>query len=65
MAILDHTGHNKPLSTRIKDERLEKLEKIGTEDTEVKNTDANVGNGQMSFMSETKDHSRTQRPLTV
>ena len=30
-------------STRIKVERLEKLEKIGTEDTEAKNTDVNVG----------------------
>ena len=63
-----HTGHNKPLNARKTEvETLEKLDKIQTEDTEVKNTDANVGNGQMSFMSEanTIDHNRTQRPHTV
>lgn len=47
-----HTGHNKSRSARRKVERLEELEKIGTEDTEVKNTDTNVGNGQMLFLSE-------------
>jgi len=69
VAIMATRNHLTLAKRSEKVERLEKLLKIGNEDTEVKNTDANVGNGQlpqMSFMSEenTKDHYWTQRPHT-
>ena len=54
--------HHKPLSTR--ETEIERLEKVRTEDTEVKNTDANVGNGQKVvydiYEDNTKDHNRVR-----